>query len=282
MLPEATRLGAVYLTVQDLDRSIEYYERSLGMQTHWRRENEAGMGAGEADLIVLKGDPSAIPLQAGQTGLYHYAILVPNRQELAHVIMNFSRTDTVLQGAADHDVSEALYLADPDHNGIEIYRDRPRDEWEYIEGTLKMGTYQLDLNDIVRELVGVSPEWQGLDPATTIGHVHLHVRDVMEAEQFYGTVLGFDLMTRYGSQASFMSVGGYHHHLGLNVWAGQNAPPPPSGSAGLRWFEIIVPDQEAVEVIVSSLRMANVSTELRETGIFFKDPSQNGILLRTA
>lgn len=280
MLPEATRMGTVYLTVSDLEESLNYYQRSLGLQVHWQDGDSAGLGAGEADLLNLKADPDAIPLQRGHTGLFHYAILVPTRKELAHVIVNFSRTETELQGASDHDVSEALYLADPDGNGIEIYADRPRDTWSYDDGVLNMGTYRLDMQGVLAELHGEDLTWAGMAPGTTMGHVHLHVRDTVEAEQFYGNILGFDLMVRYGNQASFMSAGGYHHHLGLNIWAGRDAPPPPENSIGLRWYEIIVPAQSDVDAAVDRLKKHDVTVETRDNGVFFRDPSQNGILLR--
>lgn len=280
MLPEATRMGTVFLTVSDLKESLNFYQRSLGLQVHWQDDDTAGLGAGEADLLNLKGDPDAVPLQRGHTGLYHYAILVPNRKELAHVIMNFSRTQTELQGASDHDVSEALYLADPDGNGIEIYSDRPRETWSYDGGILNMGTYRLDIQGVLSELHGEDPTWTGMAKGTTMGHIHLHVRDTIEAEQFYGDVLGFNLMVRYGDQASFMSAGGYHHHLGLNIWAGRGAPPPPENSIGLGWYEIIVPEQADVDAAVERLKTHGVTVETRENGTFFRDPSQNGVLLR--
>jgi catechol 2,3-dioxygenase len=281
MLPEATRMGTVYLTVSNLEESLDYYQRSLGLQVHWMEGNSAALGAGEADLLNLKGDPDAVPLQRGRTGLFHYAILVPNRKELAHVIVNFSRTQTELQGASDHDVSEALYLADPDGNGIEIYADRPREMWTYdSDNILNMGTYHLDIQGILTELHGEDLTWAGMAKGTTMGHVHLHGRDIVEAEQFYSDILGFDLMVRYGNQASFMSAGGYHHHLGLNIWAGRGAPPPPENSIGLRWYEIIVPEQSDVDAAVDRLKQHEVELETRDDGVFFRDPSQNGVLLR--
>jgi catechol 2,3-dioxygenase len=272
------RIGAVHLIVRDLARSIAFYEERLGMRVHAREGRVARLGAGGDDLLVLHEDPSARTAR-GTTGLYHFAVLVPSRRDLAHSLARLAATRTPLQGAADHGVSEALYLADPDENGIEIYRDRPRAEWPFANGRLAMTTDPLDLEDLIAERS--AEPLAALDPATTIGHVHLHGADLAAAERFYVGVLGFALMQRYGSGAIFVSAGGYHHHVGLNTWQGVGAPPPPAGATGLRHFEIVLPDRAALDAVERRLRAASIHTERDGESVIASDPSKNVALLRT-
>ena len=243
MIHPGTTLGAVHLTVQNLARSVEFYRQRLGFQLHQLTENEAHLGAGKADLLILYENRAARSYPR-TSGLYHFAVLVPSRLELAQSLKHIAETQTQVQGFADHSVSEAIYLADPDGNGIEIYRDRPRDTWKSVDGQLKMGTDPLDIESVLGELTSREEAWRGLDPATRIGHVHLHVADIMTAENFYHELLGFDKIMRYGPSASFLSAGGYHHHIGLNTWNGVGAPPPPPDAAGLRWYEIQLANED--------------------------------------
>lgn len=279
-----THIGAVTLTVADLSRSLDFYRR-LGLHVH-RQENgtaakTAVLGAGENDLLVLYENPQARPVR-GHTGLYHFAILVPSRLELAQALRNLAQQQFPVQGFSDHSVSEAIYLADPDGNGIEIYRDRPREEWQYPDGRLLINTMPLDLEDVMAELRHDDADWQRFSPDTTIGHIHLHVNSLADAETFYANALGFDLIARYGPSAMFVSAGGYHHHIGLNTWAGVNAPPPPPDSVGLRWYELILPDDAALQTAVRRLQSHHITITEQENGFFVCDPAQNGILLRTA
>jgi catechol 2,3-dioxygenase len=224
-------IGRVRLRVADLDRVRSYYEHTIGLR-------------GDAALLVeLIGDPDAPPAPAGSTGLFHLAILVPDRPSLAQALRRVVESGHRFTGASDHFVSEALYLRDPEGNGIEIYRDRPRSEWEYgPNGELKMGTVALDLDAVMSELPdGPDP---GMPEGTTIGHVHLHVADLGAAESFYAGDLGLDVTVRSYPGALFLSRDGYHHHLGLNTWQGEGAPPPPPGSRGLEDFELVLPDAE--------------------------------------
>jgi catechol 2,3-dioxygenase len=207
--------------------------------------------------------------------LYHFAILVPSRAHLARALRRLVDTRTRLQGAADHGVSEAIYLADPDGNGIEIYRDRPRPEWPVIDGRLHMGVDPLDLEALVDES---DDESTALAPGTVVGHVHLHVSDLAAARRFYVDVLGFELMQRYGPSALFVSAGGYHHHIGLNTWAGVGAPPPPPGAIGLRQFIVKMPNAAALEEIGTRLREAAIPVETIGEAILTGDPSSNAIL----
>jgi catechol 2,3-dioxygenase len=208
-----TTIGTVALTIANLDRSVKFYARHLGFECHRRTDTGAWLGAGGRDLLALSQCESA-PRVRRATGLYHFAILVPSRVALARSLRRLVDTDTLMQGFADHGVSEALYLADPDGNGIEIYRDRPRPEWPNVGGRLQMGVEPLDLDGLLTELEGDEGGAGGLAEGTTIGHIHLHVARLVEAEAFYVGVLGFDLIQRYGDSALFVSAGGYHHHIG--------------------------------------------------------------------
>ncbi len=261
-----THMGRVHLTVADLNRSLDYYQHGIGL-TLLRQENRtAYLGAGERELLVLTEQPGARPTRR-TTGLYHFALLTPSRLELARTLRHLIDTETPIDGASDHAVSEALYLTDPDGHGIEIYRDRPRAEWEFPDGKLKMFTEPFDIDGVLGELNGRAPTYTGLHPDTTMGHVHLHVANIQTAEQFYGELFGFEIMARYGPSASFVAAGGYHHHLGFNTWAGVGAPPPPPDAARLLWYEIVLPDT-AGQVVGEN-----------EYGRTLADPAGNQIIL---
>ncbi|MBP7691213.1 MAG: VOC family protein, partial [Anaerolineales bacterium] len=182
-LPAELQLGYVHLNVSNLERALKFYEHALGFRLH-RRDGGATayLGAGGPDLVVLTEQPGALRPRR-TTGLYHFAILTPSRPALAHSIQHIAETRTPVQGAADHLVSEALYLPDVDGNGIEIYRDRPRAEWRDAAGNFRMDTLPLDLDGLMRELPAAA--WTGLAPAPVLGHMHLHVRDIPEARAFY-------------------------------------------------------------------------------------------------
>jgi len=232
-----TSIGATHLTVADLERSRRFYVDVLGFRELERQGTTLTLTAdGATPLLALTELPGAPPKPARATGLYHFAILVPSRLDLARSLRRLAELRYPLSGASDHLVSEALYLNDPDGNGIEIYRDRPRAEWPRLNGQIRMATDPLDLDGILAELDRDDRPWDGLAPATTIGHMHLHVADLRAAEAFYHGLLGFDIMLSFGGSALFLSAGGYHHHIGLNTWAGVGAPPAPPGSAGLRYF----------------------------------------------
>jgi len=189
----------------------------------------------------------------------------------------------VMQGAADHGVSEALYLADVDGNGIEVYRDRPRAEWPHLHGQLHMGADPLDFENLLaEEFIGPpAAVVQGLAAGTTIGHIHLHVSRLADAEKFYVNVLGFDMMQRYGPSALFVSAGGYHHHVGLNTWAGVGAPPPPPGALGLRHVELSFATAAARASVEGRIRAAGIPVEAIDGGLLVHDPAKNAILLVT-
>jgi catechol 2,3-dioxygenase len=277
VIDPATSIGAVHLTISDLDRALGFYAAHLGFTVHRHHGRTARLGAGGSDLVVLSACESA-PRVRGTTGLYHFAILVPSRADLARSLRRLVETDTLLQGAADHGVSEAVYLADPDGNGIEIYCDRPRALWPYAAGQLQMGADPVDLEELLAESDRTEA---GLATGTRIGHVHLHVSRLADAERFYVGILGFDLTQRYGPSALFVSAGGYHHHIGLNTWAGVGAPPPPPGAIGLRHFVVRLPDSDALADVTRRVRAAGVPIEDVEGGALVRDPAKNAIVLTT-
>jgi catechol 2,3-dioxygenase len=277
-----TSLGTVSLTVTDLDRSCAFYERAIGLRATELDDGGLGLGvAGERPLLALRGDSSAPHLNRRAPGLYHLAILVPTRLDLAFALARLAEVRWPLDGASDHLVSEALYLSDPDGNGIEIYRDRPRADWRRVGGQLEMATVALDLNDVLGEL-RVASELQTAAPSgTTIGHVHLQVADLDQAEAFYNGVLGFDVMVRGYPGALFVSAGGYHHHVGLNTWHSAGAVPAPSGSVGLRSFEIDLVDDRELSAVLARVRAASIPSTATSDGVLVRDPFGNGVVLRT-
>ena len=280
MIPPSTHIGAVHLTIADLDRSIRFYELHVGLTVHRRERSTAWLGAGGRDLLVLVQSEQA-PRVVGTTGLYHFAILVPTRADLARALRRLVASGTVMQGAADHGVSESLYLADVDGNGIEIYRDRPRSEWPFVNGQLRMGADPVDFDHLLAE-ASAGQASASVPPGTVIGHVHLHVAHLAEAEQFYVGVLGFELTQRYGPSALFVAAGGYHHHIGVNTWAGVGAPPPPPGAIGLRHFDVMLPSEAAVADMMLRVRPAGIPIESADGGFVVKDPSGNTLRVAAA
>ncbi len=248
-LPDDTAIGVVHLVVRDLERSVGFYRRLIGLEEIERRGGVARLGADGHALLELRGEPEASPRPARTTGLFHFAILVPSRGELACSLARLAAGGGRLTGASDHLVSEALYLNDPDGIGIEIYRDRPREEWEYDGDAIRMATLPLDLEAILAELPESFDPGQPIAAGTRIGHVHLNVASIADSESFYADGLGFDVTVRTYPGALFVSAGGYHHHLGLNTWGGEGVPPPPEGAIGLERFELVVPNAEAVEAV---------------------------------
>jgi catechol 2,3-dioxygenase len=274
-----TSLGCVSLTVRDLPRSLAFYTEIMGLHVVQNSASSAHLGTGAYTLLRLVENPLARSAN-GTAGLYHFAILVPSRLDLALSLRHLLETRTPLQGFADHLVSEAIYLADPDGNGVEIYRDRPRDDWPRRDGQLMMATDPLDVNGLLDELSDASGDWTGLASETRIGHIHLHVSDLGEAIAYYEQTLGFDLILRYGPSAAFLSAGGYHHHIGCNTWAGVGVPSAPVDAVGLRWFSIDLPDANAYQECALRAKNASQLAQERHDGLLVRDPSGNGILLR--
>jgi catechol 2,3-dioxygenase len=233
--------GAVRLRVADLERECAFYERAIGLRALGDAEDVVQLGVDGRTVVELAPHPSASARPPGTTGLFHLAILVPDRSALARSLPRIAGAGWRLTGASDHLVSEALYLNDPEGNGIEIYRDRPRSEWSYNGGSIQMSTLPLDLDGLLAELPGRESPDTGMPPGTRIGHVHLNVADLEEAESFYAGLLGLDVTVRGYPGALFLSSGGYHHHLGVNTWRGEGVPPAPPGSVGLREWTLVLP-----------------------------------------
>jgi catechol 2,3-dioxygenase len=279
-----TTLGTVRLTVSDLDRSRTFYERAIGLRATERDDGTLVLGVTEDPaLIELRGDSAAPRLNRRAPGLYHLAILVPTRADLAFALARLATARWPLDGASDHLVSEALYLSDPDGNGLEIYRDRPRADWPRAEGRLEMATLPLDLDDVFGEIRAASELQEQAPAGTRIGHVHLQVSDVSSAEAFYHGLLGFDVTVRGFPGALFVSAGGYHHHIGLNTWHSAGAAPAPAatGSVGLRSFTVELPDSHGLAAVLARIESAGLPHERHPDGVLVRDPFGNGVVLTT-
>jgi catechol 2,3-dioxygenase len=252
-LPDETRVGAVHLQVSDLSRALDYYERVLGLRAYEKSSERAILGPhGEhRSLVSLQTRPGVTSVRRGAFGLFHFAILLPDRGALGRFAAHLSTID-VRVGMADHLVSEALYLWDPDGLGIEVYADRPRNAWQHRDREVVMTTDPLDVDDVIA--AGAGQPWQGIPAGTTMGHVHLHVGSLAEAEAYYHSALGFEKTNWTYPGALFLAAGGYHHHLGTNVWA----PGPRAGAheARLVEWELAVPRAEDAAAAAQSLRAA--------------------------
>jgi catechol 2,3-dioxygenase len=274
-------MGAVHLTVADLERSLAYYRGSIGLDVLAQDEGRATLGVGQTRLLELVEEPGAQPAP-GRTGLFHFALLLPDRRSLARWLAHAVRERVRLSGASDHFVSEAIYLSDPDKHGIEIYHDRPRELWEG-QVAARMGTDPLDLNGLLGELEDPETEpFQRQPDGTTMGHVHLQVADIPASIEFYRDLLGFGLMAEYGSQAAFLSAGGYHHHIGGNTWRSGGAPPPAPGSAALRRFEIVLPGAAERDALAERIADGGIAVEADAAGPLVRDPSHNAFVLLSA
>ncbi|AGT30605.1 hypothetical protein M493_01215 [Geobacillus genomosp. 3] len=275
----ATFVSQVSIKVENIERSIDFYEQVIGFKVWKKTDRQALFTAdGQTVLLSVEQPENVIPKQGRTTGLYHFAILLPTRADLGRVFAHLLRIGYPLQGGADHWVSEAIYLADPDGNGIELYADKPSSTWRWANEEVAMSTEPLDVKGLLAE--GKEEAWHGLPRGTLIGHIHLHVSELRQAEQFYTKGLGFDVVNRYGGQALFLSTGKYHHHIGLNTWNGVGAPMPPANSVGLESFTLMLPDEAAKEKVAAGLREVGASVK-EENGVLMTwDPSGNRILLQ--
>ena len=271
-LPAATRLGHVALQVADLERSLAYYQRVLGLHVLHRADGTAMLGtqAGHTALVHLTHQPGANPSpQHARLGLYHFAILLPDRAALGRFVTHLADIGAQA-GASDHLVSEALYLRDPDGLGIEVYADRPKTSWKRVDRQVRMSSDPLDLADLVRAAGGEL--WTGMPDGTVMGHVHLHVGDLEQAAAFYHGALGLDKMVWDYPGALFLAAGGYHHHLGLNTWAGARAPRPTDADARLLEWRIVLPSPADVQRAAASLSAAGYSVAAEGNDCVATDP----------
>ena len=284
-----TQMGAISFAVANLENQLEFYQKVLGFKLHWRDGNKAGLGAGGSDLLLLTEEPN-FKKYRGVTGLYHVAYLFPNRRELAIALARLFAIKYP-NSPTDHILTKTTYLDDLEGNGIELYCESPEDgTWTFKDGKFESyrkdgswsdGREPLDVDALFKHIQEEDRLDAPVPPETRIGHVHLHVRDVEEAVNFYHGILGFDIMGLSKQfQMGFVSAGGYHHHLGLNTWQGRGAPPPPPDAVGLRYYTIDLPNQQAYDEVVARVDAAGVPTNQTEAGLLLSDPSQNGVILR--
>jgi catechol 2,3-dioxygenase len=268
-LPDATSIGAVRLQVSDLPRSLEYYERVVGLRIQHHDAESARLAprGEERTLVELRTRSGVTPARRGAFGLYHFAILVPDRAALGRFAAHLTALDVRI-GAADHLVSEALYLWDPDGLGIEVYADRARETWQHRARQLVMATDPLDVTNVVA--AGGGLPWEGMPPGTVVGHVHLHVGDLGEADAFYHRALGLDRMVWEYPGALFLAAGGYHHHLGTNTWS--PGPAAQTDEARLLDWELVVPGESDAAEAAASLRAGGYAAEEMRDGWSARDP----------
>lgn len=278
-----TRLGAVELTVSDLDRSVAFYRDALGLRLQRREDPVAAMGAGAEDLLVLHELPGARP-SGRHAGLFHLALLHPSRLELARALGRLAAAGARLDGASDHGVSEALYLADPDGNGIELYADRPREQWPPADVAagerVRMFVEPLDLAALASLAEG-EPVPGHADPGLVMGHMHLHVSDLAAAAWFYTAVVGFEVMAGLPG-AAFLATGGYHHHLGVNTWRGEGIAPAPADAVGLRRWTLVLEGAQELSALADRAQAAGAEVDERGGDLTLRDPSGNALTAEVA
>lgn len=268
--------GEVHLKVTDLDKLTSFYTEIIGFNVLGKGDHQVVLTAdGQTPLLVLEQPESIVPKEPRRTGLYHLALLLPTRSDLGKAIKHFSRNQIPL-GASDHQVSEALYLSDPDGNGIEIYCDRDPETWNWNDDLVAMSTDPLDARAVVEE--SGNEEWTGLPSGTVMGHIHLHVANLPKTKEFY-EALGFKVVSNY-PQALFMSNGNYHHHIGLNTWNGTDAPRPTEGSAGMEAFTLVYPDERTLQEAIGNVQKLEGIVKQIDKPFAVEDPSGNRVILR--
>jgi catechol 2,3-dioxygenase len=275
------RIGATALAVRDLDSMIAYYRTLLGLAEIERTADTVRLGAGGVPFLTLEHRPNFKPDDPRSAGLYHNAFLMPTRLDLARWIMHVVKHRIPVSGASDHEVSEAIYLDDPEGNGVEVYGDRPKSAWRWQDNMVAMRTEALDVEAILQELDETTPPYEGAPDGLRVGHIHLHVGDVDKAEDFYSGILGLDVVRRRGG-ATFMSSGGYHHHVGANTWRSPGAGMRDPERAGLSWFSFEAADEAAYDAFVARLKAAGVATSDSAGGLEFADPWGNRVRLAKA
>jgi catechol 2,3-dioxygenase len=275
-LPATLAVGPVHLVVSDLQRSVAFYNEVVGLTTRLREPGRASLGVGGSELLVLLEEPGARP-STNTAGLFHFALRVPTREALAAWLQHAAEDGVRLTGLSDHFVSEAIYLDDPDRHGIEIYWDRPRELWEG-QVARRLTSTPLDTTDLMRELADHTSAYGQLPTGTDMGHIHLRVGSIPTATAFYGAVLGFDIMATM-PEAAFLSVGGYHHHVGLNTWQSRGAKAAPVGFARIEHATINLPERGAVADAAARVEAAGHEVEEIEQGLRVCDPFGTALVL---
>ncbi len=280
-LPASTHLGTVHLAVADLDTQADFYTLVIGLSQLSRAPDGVSLGVAGRELLrlSLKAGSRHYP---GRTGLYHFCLLTPERRELGLLLRRLIDSGTELQGLVDHHTSEAIYLADPEGNGIELNWDRPKQGWPNMTEMMRLGNGPLDSEGLL-ELAAQGPAGAGKLPTdATVSHIHLHVADVEAARGFYHGLLGFDITGEFRGQAVFTSAGGYHHHIAFNIWNGRGAAQPPADASGLLWFSVVIPEKGALDEVLGRLEKSGVPVEQHPQGALLRDPSGNGVLLKSS
>jgi catechol 2,3-dioxygenase len=282
LLPKATHLGLVKLWVTDLDRQVAFYTQVIGLKVISQDSLQASLGAGRKELLRLSVKPKSRAYH-DRAGLYHFCLLIPERRQFALLLKRLAKAEVPLQGLVDHRMAEAIYLPDPEGNGIELNWDKPRAEWEgRLEELISLGNLPLDVDGLM-ELADAPGADDGLLPQdASLGHVHLHVADLAASRRFYHELLGLDITGEYPRQAVFTSAGGYHHHIAFNIWHGKGAPEPPLDASGLDWFSLELPSLRARDIVAERLKAAGLNLQELPEGLLARDPAGNGVLLSAA
>jgi catechol 2,3-dioxygenase len=278
-LPSATRLGMLELSVADLGIA-DFYTRVIGLELLKKSGTQVSLGAGGRELLRLSLKPGAKHYEH-RTGLYHFCLAMPQRRDFGLLLKRILDSQVPLQGLVDHHVAEAIYLPDPEGNGIELNWDTPRETWpESMTAMMRMGNGPLDTEGLLKLAAEKGPDTGRLPADAVLGHIHLHVAKLAESRDFYHGLLGFDVMGEFPRQAVFVSAGGYHHHVAFNIWNGVGAPEPPADAGGLLWFSVTVPEEAALQALLKRAKEAGQEAEPAEGGWLLRDPSGNGLVLR--
>ncbi|AZB41621.1 VOC family protein [Bacillus sp. FJAT-42376] len=273
-----TYVSSVTLLTGSLQRAVEFYTSIIGLAILQKTDESATFTAdGSHPILTVKLQKYILPKEPRRTGLYHFAILLPSRKELSAFLHHLLGSGYPIQGASDHLVSEAIYFADPDGNGIEVYADRSDEKWNWTNGQVEMATDPLQAENLLAE--SSADDWRGIPAGTVMGHIHLHVSDLAQAETFYTEGLGFEVVTKYGNQALFLSTGGYHHHIGLNTWNGTSAPAPSENSVRMASYSIVYPSGEERRKAAERLEKLGTETIFKDGALITADPSGNWIHL---
>jgi catechol 2,3-dioxygenase len=281
-IPDNTIIQSADLSVSDLGKSLEFYSSLIGFKEISREGKTVYLSANgkQPCIISVNENKTGQPPLKNNTGLYHIAIRFPDRKELAKVFMRLFENKIKFHGFSDHIVSEAIYFADPDGNGIELYIDKPKETWKWTLGQVEMDTLPLNLQVITNELDDKESINDEIHPDTKIGHIHLKVSDLFKAEKFYNHILGFNVTSSLYPGALFLSAGGYHHHIGANIWSSRNGAPPPENSLGLKSFTINIPDENFIKAVEEKSKNSGVETGKHNNGkIFLHDFDNNKIIL---
>lgn len=275
--PPATHVEHVKINVSNLDHSIKFYTETLGFSLLDGNSQSARLTTDGKTSILSLYQPDGVTPKARTSGLFHFAILLPNRADLAAITLQLANKN-IRFGSADHLVSEALYLNDPDGNGIEIYIDRPSDEWNWQNGQVEMTTDPLDFENLLKSF-NPNQQWNGMPKDTVMGHLHLHVGDLESAVKFYTEGLGLEVVCDFGGQAMFMSSENYHHHIAVNIWNGRGAPVPDENSVGLNYYVLRYPDKTSRNTAVVRLENNGFTVTWKDNSVFSADPSGSRVEL---